>query len=145
MSVMLQTFLQNLFTFIGLDEDRPFLDQMFNQIQVCALGHWRPFKHKCYLSLHPNLCRRLPSECLCTFLHSSFPWPRPVSQFLLAKRSPQHNVGPTMLHYSNGISIQAREFNLCFIRSDNFVSCGLSSRSAVGPFSWRVASNWTLS
>lgn len=30
------------------------------------------------MALHPNLrtgalCRRLPSECLCTFLHSSFP------------------------------------------------------------------------
>lgn len=49
MSLMLQTFLQNLFTFIGLEEDR--------QIQVCALGHWRPFKHKCHTNTKALLHR----------------------------------------------------------------------------------------
>ena len=73
-------------------------------------------------------------------LNSSFPRYWLVSQFLLLKTSPQHDAGTTMLYCRDGIDqvmsgtwfppdmmlgIQAKEFNLCFIRPENFVSHGL--------------------
>lgn len=55
------------------------------------------------------------SLCTPAFILTTTSLPVPA-----AYRSPQHNVGPTMLHYSDGVGIQARELNLCFIRSDHF-------------------------
>jgi hypothetical protein len=85
------------------------------------------------VNLHPSLWswagfRQRP---LCTLLRSSFPsiltrldcrW----------KRSPQHDAATTMLHHRDDarfpsdvtLGIQAKEFNLGFIRPENLVSHG---------------------
>ena len=71
---------------------------------------------------------------LCTLRSSSFPRPSFTSILTgLKKKSPQHYAATTMLHRKAGarfppdvtLGIQAKEFNLGFIRPDNRVSHGL--------------------
>jgi hypothetical protein len=69
---------------------------------------------------------------LCTLFCSSFPRSRLVSQSTPLKNIPQHDAATTMLHHRDGarlppdmmLGIQAKEFNLGFLRPDNLVSHG---------------------